>query len=45
MAHTRKDTLIKPTEHWKHLKLAKRSTAKKERKAGKKAVRIEGELL
>jgi hypothetical protein len=34
MAHTRKDTLVKPPEWWKHLRpFNKRRVAKKERRA------------
>lgn len=36
MAHTRKDTLVKPPEWWKHLRpFNKRRVAKAERQAAK----------
>jgi hypothetical protein len=39
MAHTRKDTLTRPPEWWKHLRpYNKRRVAKRERKAAEKEI-------
>jgi hypothetical protein len=41
MAHVRKDTLAKPPSHaawWKHLKEYKRTAARNERRAARKAI-------
>jgi hypothetical protein len=41
MAHTRKDTLTRPPEWWKHLRpFNKRRVAKRERKAAVKEIEI-----
>ncbi|MGV0949133.1 MAG: hypothetical protein ACOYB3_00500 [Azonexus sp.] len=42
MAHTRKDTLVKPPEWWKHLRPEnKRKVAKSERRAARREINAE----